>query len=190
MTPRIKSIMLKIFAILILVLTIGLFLFTPRFYAVPKPVLPQAGSYRIMTYNLRYSASDYTAWENRRNAIIQLIFDYQPDSIGLQEADWGWMDFLPNALQNYSYYGVGRNDGDTQGEYAPIFYLSDKFILIDNDTFWLSETPEEPSYGWDANNRRICSYVVLKKGRQVRSSRILILILIMWVRKPERKGRN
>ncbi len=162
MKKKTKRILLLVLAISCVFISIILFLFVPRTYTIPTPAIIHEGSYRIMTYNLRYSASDLDAWEIRKHEIENLIEAYQPDSIGIQEADWGWMDFLPQALDNYTYYGIGRDDGKTQGEFAPIFYLSDKFVLLENGTFWLSERPDEPSHGWDAQDRRICTYVVLE----------------------------
>jgi endonuclease/exonuclease/phosphatase family metal-dependent hydrolase len=57
---------------------------------------------------------------------------------------------------------VGRDDGDNEGEYSAIFYLKDKYELVDSGTFWLSETPEKPSIGWDAACNRICTWARLK----------------------------
>lgn len=164
MNQKTKRILLLILLLFGIIGSVVFLLFGPRTYTIPTPVAIQDGSYRIMTYNLRYSASDFEAWEARKNEIVNLIEDYQPDSIGMQEADWAWMDFLSHALDNYTYCGVGRDDGDIQGEFAPIFYLSDKFVLLENGTFWLSERPNEPSHGWDAQDRRICTYVVLENN--------------------------
>ncbi|CAF0849376.1 unnamed protein product [Adineta steineri] len=71
------------------------------------------------------------------------------------------------SLPHYNYYGVGDRDGKTSGEFAPIFYRSDRFDLLDNGTFWLSETPTKPgSEGWDGAATRICSWVKLR-DRQI-----------------------
>lgn len=52
---------------------------------------------------------------------------------------------------SYAHVGVGRDDGQTKGEYSPIFYDSDKFEQVDWDTIWLSPTPGRVgSKGWDA----------------------------------------
>jgi len=36
------------------------------------------------------------------------------------------------------------------------------FEVISSDTFWLSETPNKISVGWDASMERICTYALLK----------------------------
>jgi len=51
-----------------------------------------------------------------------------------------------------------RNDGKTEGEFSALFYNSKKFNLIENSSFWLSDTPDIPSKGWDASLNRICTY--------------------------------
>lgn len=61
-------------------------------------------------------------------------------------------------LSEYSFIGVGRDDGKLQGEHSAIFYKTERFQLLGKGNFWLSETPEKPSYGWDARYRRICSW--------------------------------
>ena len=44
------------------------------------------------------------------------------------------------------------------GEHSAIFYRTDKFEVIDKGDFWMSETPDVPSKGWDAVLPRICSW--------------------------------
>lgn len=64
-----------------------------------------------------------------------------------------------NALSTYNYYiGVGRDDGKTKGEYAPIFYRKDRFKLLRSGNFWLSENTIKPNKGWDAAYIRICTW--------------------------------
>ena len=60
------------------------------------------------------------------------------------------LEDMLNALPQYSYIGVGRDDGKTKGEYAPIFYRKDKFKLLKSGNFWLSEDTSKPNKGWDA----------------------------------------
>eukprot|EP00792_Barthelona_sp_PAP020_P012636 TRINITY_DN7386_c0_g1_i1.p1 TRINITY_DN7386_c0_g1~~TRINITY_DN7386_c0_g1_i1.p1 ORF type:complete len:323 (-),score=65.48 TRINITY_DN7386_c0_g1_i1:15-983(-) len=130
--------------------------------------IPLRGKYsvRIVSYNLKYAYSDCDNWFERRDLLVSQILSLQPDSIGVQEADEGWMNQalgLPFLLRaNYSYVGVGREDGKNKGEMAAIFYLKRKYRVLHNDSFWLSETPDIPSKGWDAIDYRICSYVQLQ----------------------------
>jgi endonuclease/exonuclease/phosphatase family metal-dependent hydrolase len=62
---------------------------------------------------------------------------------------------------NYAMEGVGRDDGKRAGEFSAIYFDKSRFIKKDGGTFWLSETPEKPSKGWDAALNRVCSWVRL-----------------------------
>jgi len=61
-------------------------------------------------------------------------------------------------MNQYSYIGVGRDDGKTKGEYSAIYYDTTKLDVRYQNTFWLSDTPEKISVGWDASMERICTY--------------------------------
>lgn len=118
---------------------------------------------RIMSFNIRCTNVGNDTWEDRIGIVTQSILDGNPDSVGVQEATPEWMATLNETLgEKYSYVGVGRDDGDNEGEYSAIFYLKDKYSVVDSGTFWLSETPEEVSFGWDAACRRVCTWVVLE----------------------------
>ena len=67
------------------------------------------------------------------------------------------LDIL-DGLDGYDYIGVGRDDGKTAGEYAAIFYKTDRLRLLDQGNFWLSETPDRPGLGWDAACVRVCTW--------------------------------
>lgn len=102
-------------------------------------------------------------WSNRAPLVSSIIKFYEFDILGTQEGFAHQLEDLKKVLPNYGKYGVGRDDGKNAGEQSPIFYRKDKFDLLDNGSFWLSETPEQPSYGWDAQKyRRVCSWVLLK----------------------------
>jgi hypothetical protein len=57
---------------------------------------------------------------------------------------------------------VGRDDGKEKGEFSAIFYDTNRLQVLNSGTFWLSETPEKPSKGWDAAYNRVCTYAVFK----------------------------
>ncbi|MBQ6163653.1 MAG: endonuclease/exonuclease/phosphatase family protein [Clostridia bacterium] len=104
-----------------------------------------------------------TYWTDRKFLVSDLIRKYRPDTFGLQEAHHRWMRHICNALPEYDYVGVGRDNGKRMGEFSPVFYLKDKYDVADSGTFWLSETPDKPSKGWDGACIRICSWAVLKE---------------------------
>lgn len=118
---------------------------------------------RIMSFNIRCANVGKDTWEDRIGIVSQTILESEADSIGVQEATPEWMSTLKETVgEKYAYVGVGRDDGDNEGEYSAIFYRKDKYKAIDSGTFWLSETPDKVSFGWDAACRRVCTWVVLE----------------------------
>ena len=116
----------------------------------------------VGSYNIRYQNNDDAmngnGWAKRCPVICdQLNFEH-PDVFGVQEALDAQVHDMLTRLDGYDYIGVGREDGKKKGEYAAIFYDKQKLRLIDNGHFWLSETPEKPSLGWDAACVRICTW--------------------------------
>lgn len=120
----------------------------------------ESQSYKIMTYNIRYDNVDdgENQWSKRKEFLSSQIAFNEVDIFGIQEGLQHQVTYLDSVFVDYNYIGVGREDGNTKGEYSAIFYNSKKFKVIENNTFWLSETPSEISVGWDAALERICSY--------------------------------
>ena len=119
-------------------------------------------SLRIMSFNIRCTNVGRDTWEDRIGIVTETMLKSQSDSIGVQEATPEWMATLKETLTGYDYVGVARDDGKNQGEYSAVFYLKEKYNLVDSGNFWLSETPEKPSLGWDAACIRICTWAVLE----------------------------
>lgn len=127
----------------------------------------QAQDMKIASYNLRNdNKSDSlkgNGWAARSPAVTALIRFHDFDIFGTQEGFKNQLDDISNALPQYAYYGRGRDDGMDKGEHSAIFYKKDEFTLLSKGDFWLSQTPEIPSLGWDAKCcNRICSWVQLQ----------------------------
>ncbi len=125
-----------------------------------KDEITDADTLRIMSFNIRC-----LEYNKRKNIVPLLIMEYSPDSVGIQECTHQWYNNLTETLTEYEFIGVGRDTGDTSalcGEMSAILFKKDKFNLVDSGTFWLSETPDEVSQGWDGACRRICTWVVLE----------------------------
>ena len=123
---------------------------------------------RVMTFNIRYNNPDdgEHAWPHRKERVASVIRFHEADLVGMQEALQGQIDDLEALLPEYAWFGVGRDDGATAGEFSPIFYRKDRFDLIDQATFWLSETPEVVgSQGWDAALPRIVTWGRFRDNR-------------------------
>jgi endonuclease/exonuclease/phosphatase family metal-dependent hydrolase len=120
---------------------------------------------RLMTYNVRLDTPDdlENVWANRKSRLFNVIRFNKADIFCLQEPLPNQINDLQQAFPDFSYYGVGREDGQTKGEYCPIFYDKRRFSALENGTFWLSETPEIPgSKGWYATLPRIVSWVKME----------------------------
>ena len=121
-------------------------------------LLPQ--SLRVMTFNIRLdSPSDgENIWSNRKANFVSMIKFHKADLVGLQEAQKHQIDYIQKQLPEYSWFGIGRDDGKNAGEFTAIFYRKDRFDTLETSTFWCSETPEHPGLGWDAAYQRITTY--------------------------------
>ena len=90
--------------------------------------------------------------------MIQLLESIQFDVAGIQEATSAMIKDLHAGLKEFSWIGVGRNDGKQGGEYTPIFYRTERFRLLDSGTFWLAADCHRPAKGWDAHCYRIVTW--------------------------------
>lgn len=118
----------------------------------------------VMTYNIKldYPKEGENSWTNRKPFLSNQLKFYEPDILGVQEALPNQMKDLDSVLVDYNFVGVGRDDGKNEGEYSAIFYKADQFEVLESSTFWLSDTPEKASLGWDAAYNRICTYALFK----------------------------
>lgn len=115
---------------------------------------------KVITYNIRYDNPNdgENKWDLRKEFLSNQILFYEPDVFGTQEGKLHQLKYLDSTLVDYSYIGSGRDNSANQGEFSAIFFNHKKFKLIKESTFWLSETPEKISKGWDAMFERICTY--------------------------------
>jgi len=120
----------------------------------------------LMSYNIRLDNPNdgENAWPNRKETFVNQILFYAPDVIGIQEGLEHQVSYLDTNLKTYKYVGVGRADVKETGvgEYSAIFYNTSKYKELKSGTFWLSESPDKPSRGWDASLNRICTFIQLK----------------------------
>ena len=129
-----------------------------------------ADELKIISFNIRYNSwndiDGENRWSNRRDAVVQMIREEHPAAIGLQEALIDQLLYLDSCLPQYRRVGVGRDDGKEGGEFMAIYYDTARLELLSGVTWWLSETPETPSKGWDA----ACYRTATKVGFRDRES--------------------
>lgn len=126
----------------------------------------------VATFNIRVSSplkpgqarpkrgdySKFNGWDDRKEHLCNMIKFEAFDIFGVQEARYSQISDMLERMPEYAYIGVGRDDGEQKGEHCAIFYLKKKFKVLDQGNFWLSETPNVPSYGWGAKYRRVCTW--------------------------------
>jgi endonuclease/exonuclease/phosphatase family metal-dependent hydrolase len=114
-----------------------------------------------MSFNIRDGTfNDHeNRWENRRAILYGVLRKYDSDIVGLQEAYRFQIDQICDALPQYGWIGVGRDDGKDKGEHSAILYRKDKLDVAEQGTFWFSDTPRKPgSITWGNVVTRICTW--------------------------------
>ena len=98
----------------------------------PAPAPVSSSSLRVMSYNLRYDnpADGNDAWPKRREAVLSAIRFHKADLLCLQEGLDHQVAFLAKSL-GWTPFGVGRNDGLREGEYAAILYDARRFTQLE-----------------------------------------------------------
>ena len=126
-----------------------------------------AGDLSIASWNIKtievkrvYQVDE---WSDRVPHTVEFIEMMDNDVIGMQEATFIQIDSLLNRMPQYRYVGQASRDGKKSGNYNPIFYKHKKFDLVESRTFWLSETPNKPSMGWDTDSKRICTWALFRE---------------------------
>ena len=130
----------------------------------------------VISFNIRVRGGlseliNPNSWSRRKSATPAMIKDQCPDIFGVQEALSDQLTYVGDNLPNYSYVGVGREDGkeiseisnsEDSGEIMAIFYNTSEIDLLDWGTYWLSETPDEPSKSWEAEYKRTMTWAKMQ----------------------------
>ncbi len=133
-----------------------------------------ANHLKVIDYNIRCNDDGLNSTtgssndiEDRAPRLFALLEKYDPDLIGFQEAVPEWIEYIEkgigghDALVNkYEMRYVYR--AATSKECTPILWKRDKFELIDEGTYWLSETPDVESVYNNSKYYRIATWAKLK----------------------------
>ena len=124
----------------------------------------QGHSITAISFNIRYDNPNDGPdnWNMRKADLVSTMLELTPWVLGIQEGLHHQVQYLNQGLKAYKYVGVGRDDGKTNGEYCAIFYDTGQLTPLRSGTFWLSDTPDTISVGWDASMERICSYALFQ----------------------------
>lgn len=124
----------------------------------------------ICSFNIRGSNMDtgVNAWSNRKKMVIREFGNYQYDIVCMQEPLTDQIqDFLSIGI--YEWLGVSGQGTPDSDVFTPIFYNKKKLNVLDYGTFWLSETPDVVSRGWDGKFPRICTWAKFRDIENCRS---------------------
>jgi endonuclease/exonuclease/phosphatase family metal-dependent hydrolase len=120
---------------------------------------------RVMTFNLRVRMilDGHNIWDKRRDLVVERVRAFDADLLGTQEGLDSMETYLRQQLGDYTFRGVGRDDGKQRGEMCGVFFKTARFELLDGGYFWLSKTPEKPgSRGWAEVYPRMVTWVKLR----------------------------
>jgi endonuclease/exonuclease/phosphatase family metal-dependent hydrolase len=119
---------------------------------------------RLLTHNIRYATtSPFTGekpWADRKHLIIN-EFKYNTlhnaeSFICLQEVLHSQIvDIMGGLGSDWTYIGVGRDDGKEKGEYSPLIFRKAAWEVESWKTVWLNEDGSVGQKGWDAGSVRI-----------------------------------
>ena len=131
--------------------------------SLPLLQAQESESLKVMSYNIRLgSAQDGTnSWALRYTATGKMLEDQKPDVFGVQEALEYQVRYIEE-MCGYESVGVGRENGKKEGEHMSIFWNKKTVSMLKWGTFWLSDTPEKPSKGWDAECFRTATWALMK----------------------------
>ena len=120
----------------------------------------------VMSYNIRCgTARDMeNDWAIRAEATPAMLQTVKPDIFGVQEALDFQIFYIEHFCPEYKSYGIGR-EPNGKGEHMSIFYNSEVLEMLDHGTYWLSDTPDVPSKGWDAECIRTATWALMKDLR-------------------------
>lgn len=114
---------------------------------------------KVMSFNIRICPTgDFDGsnnWKYRRDAVAALLNSRRPDLFGIQEGLFDQVNFIEKRLPDYGRYGAGHQGNDASGEANAIFWRKDRYSPVECGTFWLSETPDTESLGWDGSYKRV-----------------------------------
>jgi endonuclease/exonuclease/phosphatase family metal-dependent hydrolase len=137
---------------------------------------------RIANYNIRFSNltngdTGDKAWANRRQYVEQVIKDYDFDIFGMEEVTGAnrnnancinpltgksQLQDLKDDLTDYIMLPYERSGNDLGEDYSynVIAYKHSKLESLKTGCFWLSNTPDQPSNGWDSGTtiKRTCAW--------------------------------
>ena len=117
---------------------------------------------KVISFNIR-CANDIEGHSiaERAPRLKAILDECDADIIGFQECQLDWEKIIEkDYLNKYEMYLVQRKDPES----CPILWKKERFDCIDKGVFWLSDTPDVMSGGYDDlyHCYRVCMWAILK----------------------------
>ena len=126
-------------------------------------------SLKILSQNVMcWGVEGKSSFEMRRPLMERAVRGSGADIIGFQEVTPVWKDYFDNDLSDFEQYLVYRSEKNPEG--TPIYWNPSRVEMLECGHFWLSETPDVSSLGWDARCVRITCWSLFKElesGREL-----------------------
>ncbi|MCC8145668.1 MAG: endonuclease/exonuclease/phosphatase family protein [Bacteroidales bacterium] len=138
-------------------------LFTANIFTVNA----QQGELKIMSFNIGLSHGEdhrppekYNKWKDRKNAIVQVILDYSPDILGMQEPMEVQYKFFADtaATKIYQSFKYPKGGIEAPDQSNPIFYKKDVLEVLDKGRYWYSEDPARDIDSWGVGWTSVCTW--------------------------------
>ncbi len=151
---------------------------------------------KLLDLNVYSTGYAENSVNNRYPRLMKLIEIYQPTILCLQEVSPTWLtnmtqgsEDVPALTDSFAYVGTGRND-DSASAMNAIFYNTSLYTLKDSGTFWLSETPDWVSVGWDGRTRCVCTWAILCENASGKEFVVMNTLLDPYGRNARLGGAN
>ena len=119
-------------------------------------------SIKVMSQNVMcWEQETVGTFAKRRPLLKKAVREHGADIIGLQEVTPTWKQYFDEDLADYEHILVYRSPESQEA--TPIYWNPKKVTAKDSGHFWLSETPDIPSLGWDARHIRITCWVLFEE---------------------------
>ena len=121
----------------------------------------------VMSFNIRRGTArdGRNHWIFRRNLVSEVLRQYLPDVLGLQEALDFQISEIRAMLPGYEIVKVASSGG-AKALHNAILYNAARFASHEEGTFWYSDTPDVPwSKGWGNIMPRNCTWARLVEKR-------------------------
>lgn len=118
---------------------------------------------KVISFNIRCCDDENChSIPERAPRLFSILEREDADVIGFQECQLPWEPLIKDALSDkYDSYLVHRAEANPES--TPIYWKRERFSCEDKGVFWLSDTPDVESRGWDErfNCYRICNWAIL-----------------------------